>query len=217
MCDVHGEFQALGWVMDMAEKDKPDIVVCPGNITDMFKSPTEFSQLDVADVVVQKLLSLGKPVLCLPGNHDPFEILDVFGDYGVNLHGKRVDVGGVGFLGFGGAQTPFNTLFEPTEEEVAASLGKLGTKQPFVFVVHNPPKSTKMDKIASGEHVGSKAVREFVLSKKPVLTLTSHIHEAAGTDKLGGSVLFNPGPAFKGRYGIVDIEKGTVKCVIRKV
>lgn len=212
VADIHGDFQTLEKILKRAGRETPDVVVSPGNTTDLFKTPPEFSQLDIADLVLQKLLSLHRPVLCVPGNHDPHGILDVFDDYGANLHGKHKIVAGVGFIGFGGAKTPFNTPFEPTEEETKEALSSLAKKPHTVLVVHDPPKNTRLDKIKTGEHVGSQVIRDFILSKKPSLTIAAHIHEAAGEDTLGGTVLFNPGPAFNGNYGIVELDKKKIIC-----
>jgi hypothetical protein len=192
-------------------------VVCPGNFTDVFKLPPEFSQLDIANLILQKFLVLGKPLLCVPGNHDPPEILDLLEDYKSNLHSRLRQVKGLDFIGFGGAKTPFNTPFEPSEEEIKESLEALQPKKPFVLVVHNPPKNTGLDKITTGEHVGSETIRKFILNRGPALVITAHIHEAAGIEKLGTSALFNPGPAFQGKYGIAEIGKNTVKCTMLKI
>ena len=217
IADIHGDFEVLGEIIEKASRHNPDIVICPGNITDMFKIPPEFSQLDIADMVVQKLISLGKPLLCVPGNHDPYEILDVFKEYHANIHAHHKKISGVTFMGFGGAPTPFNTLFEPTEEETKAHLEKFPANPPSILVTHNPPKNTKLDKLPSGEHVGSQAIREFIEKTHPLCAISAHIHESSGEDRLGETVLFNPGPAFKGNYGIIEIEKNSVKCQLLKI
>lgn len=220
LADIHSRLDKLAEVLAAAEKERFDIVVCAGNLTDSFDNPFELEQIDVADVVVQKLLLLKKPLLCIPGNHDPYEVVDLFEDYGVNLHDRSRKAQGIMFVGFGGAETPFNTVFEPTEAEVKEGLeynSKNLEPDKFVLVVHNPPKDTKLDKVLSGEHVGSKAVREFILEKKPLLCIAAHIHEGAGEDKLGDTVLFYPGPVISGKYGIVEIESGRVSTEIKNV
>lgn len=53
-----------------------------------------------------------------------------------------------------------------------------------IFLFHSPPFDTALDMAATGfskyEHVGSKAIRQFVETKQPYLTLHGHIHESAG-------------------------------------
>lgn len=218
IADIHGEFENFSKTIDKIREHDFDLVICPGDFTDMYNTPEGFSQLDVAELIVQKLLSLGKPVLCIPGNHEPYEILDVFEEYDVNLHGRIRKIKEFEFIGFGGAATPFNTKFEPTEEEIKVMLEAKAkdVKGRFILVVHNPPFGTNLDKTETGEHVGSKAVREFIEKEKPVLAISAHIHEAGGIDKLGKTTLFYPGVSYEGFYGLVEIDKD-VKCEIKKL
>ncbi len=218
IADVHGKYEMLQSIMDSVEGVDFDAVIAPGDFTDMFDIPSNFSQLDVADIVIQKLLIPNKPLLCVPGNHDPYEILDVFDDYGVNMHGKTRKVGGVVFGGWGGAVTPFNTLLEPPEEETKVVLTRVLSKVSgqWVLIAHSPPKGTTLDMVKPKVHVGSGAIRDIILDKKPVLAITAHIHENSGTDKVGDSTIFYPGPAFEGHYGIVEIGKGKVDCSARR-
>ena len=218
LADIHGDRAALDKVLDSI-KEGFDVVICPGDVTDMFNIPKEFSQMDMADMIIQKILALKKPLLCVPGNHDPYEMVHLLDDYGINLHEKVKKMGGVKFAGWGGALTPFNTIFEPTEEETTEALALLGGKVngDFILVVHAPPKNTTLDRVASGEHVGSEAVRGFILEKQPLLAVSAHIHEAGGTDKLGKTTVFYPGPVYEGWYGIVILEGKTVKCERKQI
>ncbi len=218
IADVHGQYKKLRKLVGKISEPF-DIILTPGDITDMYSLPTDFTQTDIANLVIQSMLSLGKPLLAVPGNHDPYEILDVFEEYGINLHGKVRDMAGMRFIGYGGAATPFNTLFEPSEDEIKKCLAGLSSniKGDFILIVHNPPKGTKMDSTADGKHVGSDAVRNFILERKPLLAISAHIHEAAGTDKLGETTLFYPGVCHEGYYGVVEIEGRSVKCERKKV
>jgi len=216
IADVHGKYMALEKIINDAGDDI-DVVVCPGDFTDMFDVPEEFSQIDIANIVLQKLLAIGKPLLCVPGNHDPYEIIRLFEDHGVSLNGTKRPVDGFNFVGWGGAPTPFNTIIEPSEEETAAALENFRNTPNMVLVVHNPPKNTKVDVIRDGKHVGSPAIRKFIEEEQPILSLTAHIHESPGKDRIGNTVVFYPGPAYEGNYGIVDINKKTVVCEKRQV
>lgn len=218
LADIHGDMEMLKKILGKVENEAFDLVICPGDFTDMFNKPKELDQLDLAEMIIQKLLALRKPILCVPGNHDPYEILDLFEEYDVNLHKKHKKINGIEFIGFGGAATPFNTIFEPTEGEIKEGLAKIGTNlKVFVLVVHNPPKNTKLDKVESGEHVGSKAVKDFITKAQPLLAISAHIHESEGTEKIGDTTLFYPGSVYEGKYGIATIEGKTVKCEMKKV
>jgi len=218
--DVHGEFEKAAHVMDKVKTEGIDVIVCPGDFTDMFAVPEGFSQMDIADMVLQKIMSLKAPVLCVPGNHDPYEVIELFNEYGVNLHNKVRKIKGLPMIGWGGAPTPFNTIFEPSEEETKEGLESMYSKikgEKFILILHSPPKDTNLDITFSKRHVGSPAIKEFIEKRQPVLAISAHIHEARGTDKIGKSVLFYPGALFEGYYGIAEIKGDEVKCESRKI
>jgi Icc-related predicted phosphoesterase len=219
IADLHGYSDDISEFFKKIDAFGFDLIVCPGDFTDMFNQPPGFSQHNIADLILQKLVSFGVPLLCVPGNHDPYEIIDLFEEYDVNLHGKVRGVGGETLVGWGGALTPFNTAFEPTEEETKEALEKMGKEagDDFILILHNPPKDTKLDRVASGEHTGSPTIREFIKKRKPKLVISAHIHESSGEDTLGESTLFYPGPFYTGRYGVVTIRGGKITCEVKRV
>jgi Icc-related predicted phosphoesterase len=219
IADIHGYYENAFKMLSKIDTSKFDIMICPGDFTDMFNQPPGFSQMDVADILLQKLLAFNIPTYSVPGNHDPYDIVELLEDYDTNLHNRVRIFKGMKFLGFGGAATPFNTMFEPSEEDISNSLNKLaeGMKNNFILVVHNPPKNTKLDIVASGEHVGSDVIREFIERKQPLLSISAHIHESGGIDKIGQTALFYPGPFYDGYYGIVEVKGSEVKCEIKKI
>ena len=68
------------------------------------------------------------------------------------------------------------------------------------MVPHVPPNGTKIDMIGNGAHVGSHSVRDFIKKHKPDISISGHIHEARGTDKLEGTLIFNAGMFREGGY-----------------
>jgi Icc-related predicted phosphoesterase len=70
---------------------------------------------------------------------------------------------------------------------------------PWLFVCHAPPHATNLDRMKGlSEPVGSRAVREFIETHQPVMTLHGHIHESprmsgAFRQQLGQSLCVNPG------------------------
>jgi Icc-related predicted phosphoesterase len=218
VADVHGKFEILQKIMDDVEDEQFDMIIAPGDFTDMFDVPTNFSQMDVADIVIQKLMIPNKPLLCIPGNHDPYEILDVFEDYGTNMHNKTKEISDMVFVGWGGAATPFNTLFEPSEEETEEALNALlkNVSGNWVLVTHSPPKGTILDMVKD-KHVGSAGVKKIIEKRQPVVAISAHIHENSGTDNVGKTPVFYPGPAYKGYYGFVEITNGKAECSVKRV
>ena len=186
-----------------------DVIVFPGDWTDI-NSPKGFTQLDVAILLVEELKRLKKPIIAVPGNMDTREIVELLKEEKISVHGEGKIVGDVGFYGYGGAKTPFKTNLEPTDEELRRGLQEswnvIKDSKIKVQVNHVPPYQTKVDLIASGLHVGSKIVREFIEDKKPNLVVCAHIHEGRGTEIIGNSFIINPGRFPEGYCGFVEID-----------
>ena len=218
VADVHGRIDVLSEFVDSISNKKFDLIIFPGDFTEQSDIPEGFKQTDIAEIILQKLKSLNIPLLCVPGNHDPFEIVDILEDYDANLHNSIKKIGSYSFIGFGGAATPFNTKFEPNDKEIATNLLSLRNKITgnFILVTHNPPKGTKLDMTESGNHVGSDAVRKFIEDKQPLLALSAHIHESGGIDRIKESTLFYPGALYERNYGIVVINKKHINCEIKR-
>ncbi len=65
--------------------------------------------------------------------------------------------------------------------------------------------------------MGSIAVRKFIETYEPQLCLTGHIHEAAGTDKIGKTIIINPGMLKDGGYIEVTENKGELAANLKKI
>ena len=211
--DIHNDIENLFNYFDKIKELNVDAVICPGDFTDA-NTPRGFTQEDVARLIIKELKLLGKPIFAIPGNVDTKDMIKVFDDEGVSIHGKGKLIGDYGFYGYGGAQTPFETNIEPTEEEL-----KLGLKNAWnevknakykVQVTHNPPAGTRVDMIQSGLHVGSKVVRESIESYEPIVAISAHIHEARGTDAIKNTFVINSGRFPEGYFGFINIVNGKV-------
>jgi len=209
--DIHGDVENILRFLDEIKKFEFDVVVCPGDLTDPINVPKGFTQLEIAKLILEELKSLGKPLLAVPGNNDTLEILNLLEKEDVCLHGKGKKIGEIGFYGCGGAKTPFGTSFELDEVEIKTWLEKgweeVKECEFKVQVTHSPPFNTKLDRIFSGGHVGSKVVREFIEEKKPQVAISAHIHEAKGVDRLDGTLLMNSGKFPEGNFGLIEISK----------
>lgn len=162
---------------------------------------TNFGPPDVAESLLDLVREAGVPALSVPGNCDPKDILHVLDRYDVNLHGRCRKVGDISFVGLGGSNlTPFKTPFELTEAEILEELSSIRCEDNYrwILVTHAPPHNTKLDELESGSHVGSKSIRKFVEEKQPMLLACGHVHEARGVEKLGRTIMVNPGPISKG-------------------
>lgn len=92
-----------------------------------------------------------------------------------------------------------------------------------IYVSHNVPYKTKLDKIDINEadegvkkgHFGSKLSQRLIKKYQPILNIAGHMHENQGRDKIGKTTLINVGAAHEGKAAIIDIDDKTKK--IKKV
>ena len=55
--------------------------------------------------------------------------------------------------------------------------------------------------------------RRIINQHHPILHFGGHVHEAKGKDKLGRTILINPGAAHEGKAAVVELDNGKVKKV----
>jgi len=111
--------------------------------------------------------------------------------------------------------TPWASPRELEEKDLAKKIEKLVAQLSdpsiSIFNFHPPPYGTNIDlapKLKKDlspvmgpgglqvEHVGSKAVKDAIKRYQPLIGLHGHIHEAAGTDKIGKTSAINPGSEY---------------------
>ncbi|MEM3393833.1 MAG: metallophosphoesterase [Candidatus Methanomethylicia archaeon] len=213
--DIHNDIENLMEYIDKVATFNFDVIIFPGDFSDV--PPKGFSSIEISRIILEELKSLNKPILALPGNWDK-NIIKILEEEGISLHGKGRVIDNIGFYGFGGARTPFNTSFEPSEEEIKNGLKKafeeIKESEIKVQVTHAPPARTRVDIVYTGAHVGSEAVREAIEKFKPILAISAHIHESMGIDEINGTKLINAGRFPEGYCGLVVIKNKKVEAKI---
>ena len=140
-----------------------------------------------------------QPAILVPGNNEwPDELLAACKAWKSAhfLHGQGSEIDGVSFFGLGGGVpvTPFGDWSFDLSEEQAAKLLEVCPDHA-VLVSHSPPKGL-VDRSSSGQSLGSTAVRDLILQKKPLLVVSGHVHASAGKSAtLNGTPIVNAGPA----------------------
>jgi len=202
--DLHGSVEAADRIRSCSLEIAAELVVISGDIT-------HFGNLEESRRLLNMLSDPAYPVLFVPGNCDPPSLSDFGGRERLkNIHGTTCRFGDTCFGGVGGAPpSPFDTPFELSDQKILQILESLSpsfsTCSRSILVSHPPPFGTSLDCTRSGQHVGSSSVRRYIEDMKPVLVLCGHIHESKGVDRLGDSVLVNPGAARDGFYAIADL------------
>ena len=177
-----------------------------------------FEHLETAKPVLEKLASKHEVIYSVLGNCDSPDFLAEVEGADISVEGSIAFNDGYAVSGSGGgSKFTGTTPFERTDEELvgdfavvenasADSADENGHWQNLILIMHNPPKNTACDMISGGIHVGSEALRSFIEKRTPFLVVTGHIHESAGIDKIGETVVINPGSLAEGKYAWVTAK-----------
>jgi uncharacterized protein len=199
--DVHDRFDAVPRAL--AATGEVDVLVVGGDLT-------TFGTPDDVERAVELWRPLAPRLLAVAGNCDSPAIDERLGELGVSIDGQGVSLGDVGLAGVSASPfTPLDTPHEVPDEELgrrgAAALADIAGARVRIFCPHAPPYGTACDRLRSGEHVGSPALRALVEREEPDLVLCGHIHESRAEDELGRTRIVNPGPVAAAHYALVEI------------
>lgn len=203
MGDIHGQCQKI---FNYLQKNNADLIILTGDIT-------HFGPSKLGEEILNEICLFNIPTLVIPGNCDPTCIYGEIENSGaINIHNRTMIIKNIGICGFGGSNpTPFDTPLEFEEvqiyEEIEKLMKQIEDQQIRILVTHAPPYNTKTDLIPSGDHVGSESIRKIIEEFQPSLNLCGHIHEARAIDKIGNTIIVNPGESSQGFASIIDITE----------
>jgi len=184
--DLHSDFRTASKLVAMS-KDV-DVVIGAGDFCIGRRR---------LEKIIGALAPIKKPTVLVPGNSESEEELKNAcrsWESAHVLHGSRTTIDDIDFFGIGGGIpiTPFGPWsYDFTEDEASELLRDCPPHG--ILVSHSPPKGV-LDRSSDGRHLGSRAVRETIDSKKPTLVVCGHIHGSAGLrDRLDSTVVINAG------------------------
>lgn len=185
--DIHGDTGLAKELAERADREKVDLVILCGDLTQGEKSTAN---------IVGPFVKKHKKVILIPGNHETIATADFLAElYDVtNLHGYYVKYKDIGLFGCGGANVG---MFQLTEDEIFNTLkkGHEGVKEQkkTIMITHVHPSGTMMEKFTKF-FPGSKGLKKAVDEFKPDFLLCSHVHEAEGIEEmLGKTKVLNVG------------------------
>lgn len=212
-------------------KNKPD------EVDKLFKKLiSETMQAWIRDI--EEHIPREKNIIVMPGNDDILDIDPVIqrSDRVIYPLGKFVELPfGYGMISIDYVNpTPWNTPREADEKNLMKMLeerAKLVDRdwRRIICCFHPPPYNTRLDlapKLDKNlrpvysfgeiekENVGSKSIRKFFEKYNPLLGLHGHIHESPGWDKVGGTIVFNPGSEYSAgilKGVIVELDREGLK------
>jgi len=198
LSDIHGRVSVL---KNIVRKAECDMAFVAGDVSNY--SGGAYRE------VLEALAEVVPFTVAVPGNVDPPEVAELGINNVLVIHKQVVEVEKLYIAGIGGGiGFPFWGIPYLAEPHIASFMRDLekaveqGPRALHVLVTHTPPSMTSLDRVYSGEHVGSKKIRNFIETRKPLLHVCGHIHESRGVERIGETVAVNPGPAMTGYYGI---------------
>ena len=140
----------------------------------------------------------------------------IFNSIRAEIYGRRIlDA----FAGSGGG-TFFTgkTEFERTEDECLSDFdivknsveqsGDSSLWNSLILISHNPPVGEKIDSFDGEHHAGSQKFTDFIKENKPLAVVCGHIHEGTNIEKIGDTVVINPGSLGEAQtYAWLEVEK----------
>lgn len=203
--DIHMHLASLTRIDGLEDAE---LVLLTGDLTN-------FGHRGEAAEVLEAVRAINANVLAVHGNLDYPEVKDYLEEQKVSLHGRGLRRGDVHLVGVGGSNpTPFHTPSEYSENELARTIeqgvAELKGHLPFILVSHPPPSGCAADRLKSGLHVGSSAVRRCIVQYAPSLCLCGHIHEARSETTVGSTRVINPGLLRDGGWIEINLQAGTL-------
>jgi len=211
MTDIHGAFDVAE---EIARRQAgSDVLILGGDITNV-------GTPEAVEELTGRLRPHAGCIVAVAGNMDPSPIDASLVSGKCSLNGRGITVGEVGFHGVSGGPISLGTPNELPESEIAlvaeAGHRAVSDAPTRVFVPHAPPHGC-VDRIASGQSVGSTAVREHIDSRHPHAVFCGHIHEARGVDRLGDTLVVNCGLGRRGEYAVGTVQDGLVQAELHSV
>jgi uncharacterized protein len=198
--DIHGQYEDF----NLEKLPEADVILIAGDLTNYGMRPP-FSyrlqaerELEMARDWFEQLHQHCPRILWVQGNHDidmPDNFLEPFAqnirDQSTTLEfeDQRISVRGVSLTcAFDkphlAQQWAFTTI-NPLTDSSAFNFGYHD-----IIVSHGPPLDC-LDRTKFGQHIGSPALQKHILEFQPKLVVCGHVHEAAGVQALGQSMVVN--------------------------
>ena len=208
--DLHAHNDVLDKMDSLFEQ--ADAVVFGGDFAECFKPETGKEALE-------RLCAKHENIFAVLGNCDNEDFMEELEEQDICVEKALVFHEGLAFAGSGGG-TKFTgkTEFEREEDEclsdfdiVVNSVEQSGDPslwQSLILISHNPPVGEKIDSFDGEHHAGSQKFTDFIKANKPLAVVCGHIHEGAGIEKIGDTVVINPGSLGEaGTYAWLELSK----------
>ena len=183
IADIHGDSSLSKRLAKKAKKENVDVIIIAGDLT-WFGQPTKD--------IIGPFIKEGKPVLTIPGNHDPESISsDLENVYKgvIDLHKKNFSKKNVGFFGTGTTDWGFDEDEKQVYKELSFAHKGIKNLNKKIMITHCPPEGSKIEAMG---YPGSRGIRKAIDKFKPNFLICGHIHQGGGlTEKFGKTKVLN--------------------------
>lgn len=212
LTDLHGNVASLEALKE--EIEECDVVLFAGDFA-------RFGDVSTGLPALNALQKMREDALCVIGNCDEALFKEEVEKRDMSCEAQLVYRDGLVFAGSGGGGH-FNgsTPNERDDEDMLHDFDVLQDNEDWgntIIISHNPPKDTKCDAVNESLHAGSALLRSYIEEKKPLAVITGHIHEGCAVDKIGDTLVVNPGALLEGKYAIMTVEGGKASAELKTV
>lgn len=195
--DLHGRQTCMDIVARQASRSEIQAVVLAGDLVHYHRG----------HAIMDRLAALPKPVYAVRGNTDPRRaerrMAASCGFHSLDF--KRGQLHALPLVGISGTlPIPFCSRIGWFE---AQHLDRLAAQidSRTILVAHPPPWGIR-DRVAGRWHAGSRGLRRLVEKVSPAVLICGHIHEAAGIEKLGRTLVVNCALGKRGQGAIISYD-----------
>ena len=193
--DLHGRPARFEIVARQSARTDVEVVILAGDLVNYRWGHANLN----------RLAALSKPVYAVRGNTDPGRIEHVLSS-AHRLHAldlKCRTFNGFRFVGISGTlPIPFRSRIGWSEARRLDRLAAMIDSRT-ILVAHPPPWGVR-DRVAGRWHAGSRGLRRLVAKASPAVLICGHIHEAAGIERLGRTLVVNCALGKQGQGAIIS-------------
>lgn len=182
--DLHMQSRCLEYLDEALGREKPDLVLCAGDITERRNGNVEYLQSFLTLIKKKHATTL----FSVHGNNDSSEIFDLLEATEVSLHLRVREFRGWEFSGIGGWGDLSETVLDT---EAALKFDPAGT----VFVTHVPPR------------------RDLTYSNLPRLHLAGHTHSTERVEDIQDVPVVRLKTAMLGRAAMISLPNEEIRFI----
>lgn len=192
--DPHGDTQDAQLLVECAQREHPDLIVCAGDFSLFGNNYRAF---------FDTLARTGQRIYLIGGNHEADATMRDVAErwpFAIDVAYTTVEEHGILVGGIPGYDRDFwpSKMSEEASVDMAQEIwGRRDRSKVFVFLTHYPPAGAVDGlSVPTPDAGGSETVRAIVRAIEPDLVITGHYHQDFGSwGQVGSTWIVNPGPS----------------------